>query len=241
MLDIGGGTVARPVRSGGAWEAVVERPARHPRGRAIRLLVLIGGRVTKTHAVRGTMTALLKRTPTPRRWPKGRRETKKLLHALSVLPSCAASSVPFTAAPEGHVFRPRQRRRLGSVLKRLDIFGLSTNRKFRFLKVRLRGRRGGLSAGCRSAPRWDGSAVLGLLASRGYERVADQGPKSPDGALRGPPSAQRAALGVCYPSEDRKNPGAFSTQARRTQTPHSRRRAIRSSVQSILQFHNFEL
>ena len=107
MLDIGGGTVARLVRSGGAWEAVVERPARHPRGRAIRLPVLIGDRVTKTHAVRGAMTALLKRTPSPRSWPKGRRETKKLLHALSVPPSCAASSAPFTAAPEGHVFRPR--------------------------------------------------------------------------------------------------------------------------------------
>ncbi len=63
MLDIGGGTVARPVRSGGAWEADVERPARHPRGRAIRLPVLIGDRVTKTFAVRGAITTLLERTP----------------------------------------------------------------------------------------------------------------------------------------------------------------------------------
>ena len=195
MLDIGGGTVARPVRSGGAWEVVVERPARHPRGGAIRLPFPIGDGVTKAHAVRGAMTALLKRTPTPEELAERPGETKKLLHALSVPPSCAASSAPFTAAPEGHVFRPRQRRRLGSVLKRLDIFGLSTNRKFRFLKVRLRGRRGGLSAGYRSAPRWDGSAVLGLLAARGYKRVADQGPKYPDGALRGPPSAQRGAFG----------------------------------------------
>ncbi len=78
MLDIGGGMVARPVRSGGAWEAVVERPARHPRGRAIRLPVLIGDRVTKTHAVRGAMTSLLKRTPTPEELaerPGGNEET----------------------------------------------------------------------------------------------------------------------------------------------------------------------
>jgi hypothetical protein len=188
------------------------------------------------------MTALLKRTPSPRSWPKGRRETKKLLHALSVPPSCAASSAPFTAAPEGHVFRPRQRCRLGSILKRLDIFGLSTNRKFRFLKVRLRERRGGLSAGCRSAPRWDGSAVLGLLAARGYERVADQGPKSPDGVLRGPPSAQRAAFGVLIRRRIRKIPEHSRRRlaAPRRRTPAGGRYGYRSDLFCNFISSNFE-
>ncbi len=66
MLDIEGGTVARPVRSGGTWmrSSSVRRGIRSC-GRAIRLPVLIGDRVTKTYAVPGAMTALLERPPTP--------------------------------------------------------------------------------------------------------------------------------------------------------------------------------
>jgi len=67
VLDIGGDTVARgpsvPEVLGKRWSSV-QRGIRS-RGRAIRLPVLTGDRVTKTHAVCAAMTTLLERTPTP--------------------------------------------------------------------------------------------------------------------------------------------------------------------------------
>ncbi len=66
MLDIGGGTVARPDCSGGTWEAVVERLARQPLPRQSHSS-------PGPHRRQGNenprcarrMTAMLERTPTP--------------------------------------------------------------------------------------------------------------------------------------------------------------------------------
>ena len=149
----------------------------------------------------------------------------------------------FTAAPEGDVFRPRRRRRPpAKQYPKAPCRFRTFDRKFRFLKVRLRGtsalgsRQGvGRLPDGTIRPLWAPRGQRGQARRRSGVKILGWGPER---STQGP---EGCFWGVASTVGDRENSGASPMPARRTRTPHSRRRGIRPSDPFILHFHNFGL
>jgi hypothetical protein len=114
--------------------------------------------------------------------------------------------------------------------------------KFRFLKVRLRGtsalgsRQGvGRRPDGTIRPLWAPHGQRGQAGRRSGAKILGWGPE------RSTQRPEGCFWGVASTVSDRENSGASPMPARRTRTPHSRRRGIRPSDPVILHFHNFGL